>query len=73
MSEQADFWKDSFGDEYITRNDSDLILSANLSFFSEVVSAMGSRPASVFELGTNLGMNRDALKLLCPKAVLGGV
>lgn len=73
MSEQSDFWAGTFGDEYVARNASDQLLASNLSFFSQVILAMGSKPTSVFELGTNIGMNLDAINLLCPETQLGGI
>lgn len=73
MTEQAEFWKGTFGDEYISRNNSNLLLASNLAYFSKIFESCAESPNSVLELGANVGMNLRALKLLFPKAELTGV
>ena len=60
---QERFWAGEFGNNYITRNKSDALLSANLSLFSEVLKTAG-KIHSVLELGCNVGMNLKAIDLL---------
>ena len=69
---QEDFWKGTFGDAYIARNQSQELLAANLSFFSRCLVQAGSI-GSCIEFGANVGMNLRALQLLYPKATLKGV
>ena len=33
MNEQEQFWENSFGDNYISRNNSSELISSNISFF----------------------------------------
>jgi len=71
-TEQENFWKSEFGNEYIGRNRSDLLLAANTSFFSKVIEHTGAI-SSVLELGCNVGMNLKALRRLLPDCKLTGV
>ena len=64
-TEQEDFWAGEFGNEYITRNQSDQLLASNLQFFSTALSNI-MPPKSCIEFGANIGMNLKALKLLFP-------
>ena len=73
MTEEADFWAGSFGEEYIGRNESEELLASNLAFFSAVFQAMGVKPSSIFEIGTNVGLNLDAIRLLAPNSETLGV
>lgn len=73
MTEQAEFWAGKFGDDYIDRNTSQELLAANLAFFAAVFQAMGRQPSSVFEIGTNIGLNLDAICLLAPNSATFGV
>jgi pseudaminic acid biosynthesis-associated methylase len=64
-SEQEAFWRTEFGQEYIARNSGPDILAANLSLFSRIL--RGATPIrSCIELGTNIGLNLQALGLLYP-------
>ena len=62
-TEQEEFWAGEFGTEYISRNNSKRLLSANLAFFSKILSNV-QKPHSILEFGANIGMNLEALKLL---------
>jgi spore coat polysaccharide biosynthesis protein SpsF len=73
MTEQADFWRGKFGDEYISRNESDLLLASNLVFFSRIFESSAETPESFLELGANVGMNIRALKLLFPQSKFTGI
>lgn len=65
-SDQEEFWRRSFGVDYIQRNKSDGLLASNLALFSKIFQHR-SHPNNVLELGANIGMNLRALKLLCPE------
>ena len=65
-TEQENFWAGSFGDEYISRNQSRELLASNLNFFSEALKTT-SKISECLEFGANIGMNLKALKLLYPK------
>lgn len=71
-TEQENFWAGEFGDQYIGRNNGDLLLASNLAFF---VKAMKSAvaPASAIEFGANIGMNLQAIKLLYPSIALEAI
>lgn len=71
-TEQEKFWAGDFGDNYISRNNSDEILASNLNFFSKAFYQIG-RPNSLIEFGANIGMNLRAIKLLFPKIDLFGI
>lgn len=64
-TEQEQFWAGQFGTDYISRNQSDALLSSNLHLFSKALQcARGVK--SCIEFGANIGMNLKALKLLNP-------
>lgn len=58
-TEQENFWKGEFGDDYIARNKSKSLLAANLALFSEILKKTGPIQ-SVLELGCNVGMNLNS-------------
>jgi spore coat polysaccharide biosynthesis protein SpsF len=68
MSEQVEFWQGSFGDSYINRNSSELLLAANVHLFAEVLNSTNIMPKTILEFGANIGMNIHALKTLIPEA-----
>ena len=70
---QRDFWAGQFGSEYIARNASPGLLSANLAFFSRILENFPTAPDRVLEIGANIGMNISALKLLLPQANFTGI
>jgi pseudaminic acid biosynthesis-associated methylase len=71
-TEQEAFWAGSFGDNYIGRNRSDQLLSANLALFSRILKRVINLD-SVIELGANIGMNLKVLRALLPRAACTGV
>ncbi|MAS82674.1 MAG: pseudaminic acid biosynthesis-associated methylase [Legionellales bacterium] len=71
-SDQEDFWAGEFGTDYISRNNSQDYLAANLHFFGEILSKTNGI-SSVMEFGPNIGMNLKAISLLLPQVQLGGV
>jgi len=72
QTEQEEFWAGSFGDEYISRNKSPLLLASNLNFFSKALKQVG-KPESLIEFGANIGMNLKAIQLLYPDIRLHAV
>lgn len=72
MNEQEIFWSEEFGAEYIGRNSMDRLLSANISFFSKILSRTG-KVGSVLELGCNIGINLKALQFLDGSIELSGI
>ena len=70
-NEQEKFWAGKFGDEYISRNKSDVLYASNLNLFSKIM--MCTRDiASIAEFGCNIGMNLRAIRALSPKVELHG-
>ena len=69
---QEEFWAGDFGSEYISRNQSERLLAANLAFFSRVLERTGEIRSCV-ELGANVGMNLRALRNLVPDAEVRAV
>lgn len=72
LTPQEVFWVGAFGDEYRERNSGDQLLAANLALFAKAFAGRPA-PASVVELGANIGMNLQALKLLFPAIELSAV
>lgn len=70
---QEEFWAGDFGDQYISRNESDSLLSSNIALFAKVFSSLDKLPSSVMELGANIGMNIKALQKLLPNATFDAV
>lgn len=71
-TEQEKFWAESFGNEYINRNQGDNLLASNLSFFSKALSK-AEKINACLEFGANIGMNLKALSLLYPEMNLKGI
>lgn len=71
-TEQENFWAQQFGNNYIARNQSDKLLTSNLSFFSKALSRCGKIDSCV-EFGANIGMNLKAIRLLHPEIILRGI
>ncbi len=71
-TEQEEFWQGNFGDEYVDRNQSDILLASNTSFFSKVFSRTG-KIDSIMEFGCNIGMNLKAIRTLLPESNLSGI
>lgn len=71
-TEQEAFWAGEFGTDYISRNQGDRLLAANLAFFAKALSAMHGAESCI-EFGANIGMNLRALRLLYPQMQLAGI
>ena len=72
LSEQEQFWRGAFGDQYAGRNQGQSLVAANLALFAKAL-ARTSRLESLLELGTNTGNNLQALHQLLPTCALQGV
>jgi spore coat polysaccharide biosynthesis protein SpsF len=72
-SETENFWLGEFGNDYISRNIDNDLLSSNFHFFSTVLAKLNYKPKSILELGANVGMNIVPLMKLFPKAQITGV
>ncbi|CAM3795841.1 pseudaminic acid biosynthesis-associated methylase [Vreelandella rituensis] len=71
-TDQEEFWAGTFGDEYVQRNQSELLFASNISFFSKALShASGIK--SIIEFGANIGMNLKAINLLLPESEMYAV
>jgi spore coat polysaccharide biosynthesis protein SpsF len=71
-TEQEEFWQGEFGKKYIKRNNSNMLLSANISFFSKIFS-ITKKIDSILEFGCNVGMNLRAIRTLLPEVQLTGI
>jgi pseudaminic acid biosynthesis-associated methylase len=71
-TEQESFWAESFGNDYIDRNQGPQLLASNLNFFTKALEKAG-KINSCLEFGANIGMNLKALKLLYPAIFLNGI
>jgi len=71
-TEQEKFWQGEFGKDYIQRNMSDQLLSANTYFFSQVLSRTHG-VKDILELGCNIGMNLRALNNINSSLNLTGI
>lgn len=71
--DQHEFWKGDFGNQYISRNDSEELRSSNLILFGNILRETRIRPSSILEMGANIGLNLEALKHLLPGVSLSGI
>ena len=65
---QENFWKTKFGNKYSSRNTQ----KKNFSHFRNILSKL-NKINSVFEIGTNIGLNLDVIKKISPKIQTHGV
>ncbi|RAU42995.1 pseudaminic acid biosynthesis-associated methylase [Pseudomonas sp. RIT411] len=72
MTAQERFWQGEFGDAYVDRNAGAAAVASCLAFFGRALARAGGL-GSVLELGTNRGLNLQALRALLPQAQLQGV
>ena len=63
---ESDFWAGDFGDEYISRNDSEKLLESNWRLFGKALNETWGECMSVIELGANIGLNIEAIKRIYP-------
>lgn len=63
-TEQSKFWRGDFGDAYVDRNSADAAtLRARVELWSRVLApTKGAPPASMLEVGANIGINLRALR-----------
>jgi len=71
-TEEESFWNGRFGDEYIERNQGEDLVAASLSFFSKALDRTKA-VHSVLEMGSNVGINLEAITRLLPKARLSAI
>lgn len=71
-TKQEEAWAGQFGAEYIERNSSSSFLGSISAFFAKVFQRTGL-PASVLELGANVGLNLEAIHGLSPESELHAV
>tara|TARA_B100000029_G_scaffold475408_1_gene518621 strand:- start:1207 stop:1821 length:615 start_codon:yes stop_codon:yes gene_type:complete len=71
-TEQSEFWRGSFGDQYTDRNSDQSIISSNMNLFEKIIESTGFLE-SILEFGCNRGLNLLAIRQLMPKAELSGV
>jgi len=71
-TEQERFWAGNFGNDYIARNDSKMLLAGNLDLFSEIINKT-KNVKTVLELGANIGMNILAINNLLPNSKTSAV
>ncbi len=71
-TEQESFWAGEFGDEYSQRNNSESLLVNKTAFFSKVLQRTGVLQ-SVLELGSNVGLNLQAINKLLPNTELSAI
>lgn len=67
-SNQEKFWKGNFGNVYSKRNKK----SNKVKMFQLILPKM-KKVKSVFEFGTNVGKNLDAIKKISPKTITAGL
>jgi spore coat polysaccharide biosynthesis protein SpsF len=73
MTNQKEFWEGTFGDDYIERNQSNELEVSNLVLFSEILKTSEAKPSTILEIGSNVGLNLDAIKRILPKAEVTGL
>ncbi len=71
-TEQEVFWETEFGNDYILRNQGPAAVASSVAFFSKIISKT-TKPGSVLELGSNIGVNLAAMEQLLPDASLSAV
>lgn len=71
-TEQEQFWRGGFGDEYVDRCRGDKALAARLALWGRILQSTQSI-GSITEFGANIGLNLQALHGLVPAARLHGV
>ncbi|MEH2219446.1 MAG: pseudaminic acid biosynthesis-associated methylase [Nostoc sp.] len=71
-TEQELFWEGDFGQEYITRNQGDILVSRNIALFANILS-ITRYVNSVIEFGANVGLNLKAIRQLIPQVKISAV
>jgi pseudaminic acid biosynthesis-associated methylase len=70
-TEQEIFWAGEFGDDYITRNQGEQPINANVVLFGQILKAAPNIKSFV-ELGCNIGLNLQALNRINENFALCG-
>ena len=68
---QENFWAGEFGLEYLSRNDGENLINANVVLFSQILRTT-TQVSSIVELGCNIGLNLQALNRINNKIELCG-
>lgn len=71
-TEQENFWKGTFGDDYVSRNTEETCLSGKIAFWSNILSKT-SGVQTCIEYVSNIGLNLKAIKMLHPQMKLNAV
>lgn len=71
-TDQEKFWANTFGDEYIDRNQGPNIFASNVALFSKILNCT-RKVSSVLEIGANIGLNLQAIKTLIPDINLAAI
>jgi pseudaminic acid biosynthesis-associated methylase len=71
-TDQEEFWAGQFGDDYIARNASDMLLSSNISFLAKMLGRC-PQAKSLIEFGANIGMNLRGIRALRPDMELEAI
>jgi pseudaminic acid biosynthesis-associated methylase len=66
ITPQLEFWRGDFGNAYVDRNDaSPEMMRARVAMWAEILGhTLVAQPASILEVGANLGINLRALRIL---------
>ncbi|MFW3341624.1 pseudaminic acid biosynthesis-associated methylase [Aliarcobacter butzleri] len=70
---QEQFWKGSFGDEYSQRVDGDDLIKKNEYLFSKIFTNSNIKIDSILEFGANIGLNLKALQNINDKFELSAI
>ena len=71
-TDQENFWAGAFGDDYIDRNQSGVLLNSKIAMWSQMLKS-ANRVSSIKELGCNIGLNLEALNRLNSQYQLSGI
>ena len=72
MNDQELFWKGNFGDDYAERNVGVEFVAAKIDMFSKALK-VANNINSIIELGSNRGLNANALKAILPSSHYTGI
>lgn len=73
-TDQEQFWAiEKFAKEYQNRNCKQSLVATNISLFADILKHVTSKPDSILELGSNIGLNLQALRNLLPDAALSAI
>ena len=69
-TEQERFWEGDFGDDYTDRN-AVFDIGSSISFMAKIIGRTDS-VKSAYEIGTDIGVNLDAIRALAPNVKTSG-